>query len=100
MAWVWMVVAGMALIALVVLLVALVVGRRARTRRLKERFGPEYERIAAACGSAAADQELAERERVHDRLDIQALTPTARQEFAQRWRGDDAPDRRRPGSSP
>src|ERR1700712_5786689 len=40
MAWVWMVVAGMALIALVVLLVALVVGRRARTRRLKQRFGP------------------------------------------------------------
>jgi hypothetical protein len=86
MAWVWTVVAGLALLALVILVVALVVGRRARTRRLKERFGPEYERMAAAGGSAAADQELAERERLHDQLDIRALTATAREEFAQRWR--------------
>jgi hypothetical protein len=86
MEWVWTAVAGLALLALLILVVALFVGRRARTRRLKERFGPEYERIAAAGGSAAADQELAERERLHDQLDIRALTVTAREEFAQRWR--------------
>lgn len=86
MAWVWTVIAGLALLAVLILVVSLVVGRRARTKRLKQRFGPEYDRAAEANGPAEAEKELAERERRHDELDIRALTPAARQEFSQRWR--------------
>lgn len=85
--WVWIVIAAMVVIAVVVLVAALAVGRRKRTERLKQRFGPEYERTVAATGEqGAAEKELAERERQRDKLDIRVLAPAARQGFADRWR--------------
>jgi hypothetical protein len=85
--WMWIVIAAMVVVAAVVLLAAVVVGRRRRTERLKQRFGPEYERTVSLAGERkAAEKELAERERTRDKLDIVALPPTARQEYATRWR--------------
>jgi hypothetical protein len=85
--WMWIVIAAMVVVAAVVLLAAVVVGRRRRTVRLKQRFGPEYERtVSVAGGPKAAEQELAERERTRDELDIVALPLTVRQQYATRWR--------------
>jgi hypothetical protein len=85
--WMWIVIAAMVVVAVVVLLAAVVVGRRRRTQRLKQRFGPEYERTVSATGERqAAEKELAERERTRDKLDIVELPATTRQEYANRWR--------------
>ena len=85
--WAWIVIVALLIGALAVLVVAVTVGRRTRTRRLKARFGPEYERLVAATGQQPAERELAERQRQHDRLDIRTLSSAASQSFADRWQG-------------
>jgi hypothetical protein len=86
--WVWLVIAAMVVVAAVVLLVAVAVGRRKRTERLKQRFGPEYDRTVAATGARGdAEKQLGERERRHDELDIVALRPTALRAYTDRWHG-------------
>jgi hypothetical protein len=82
--WVWMVIAALVVVAVVVL-----VGRRTRSRHVKERFGPEYERTVAAAGgdAVAAEKELLAREHRRDELDVRALSPAARNEFSRRWHG-------------
>jgi len=85
--WVWIVIAAMVIVIAVVLVVATSAGRRKRTERLKERFGPEYERTVSDAGEQqAAEKELVARERKRDKLDIQPLTPEAREGYAHRWR--------------
>jgi hypothetical protein len=85
--WIGIVIAAMVVVAAVVLLAAVVVGRRKRTERLKQPFGPEYERTVAVAGERKAPgKEFAGRERMRDELDIVALPPTARHEYATRWR--------------
>jgi hypothetical protein len=85
--WVWIVIAAMIAAAVVVLLASLAVGRRKRTERLKQRFGPEYDRTVATAGAqGAAEKELAARERQRDKLDIHVLRPAARQRFTDQWR--------------
>jgi len=75
------------LVVVVVLVVALAVGRRKKTGRLKQRFGPEYERTVASAGTqGAAEKELAERERRRDDLDIVPLTQQALAGYVDRWR--------------
>jgi len=57
-----------------------------RRRRLRQRFGPEYDRLTGAGDSKRkAEAELTERQhRVRD-LDIQPLTGPARAEYAGQW---------------
>jgi hypothetical protein len=86
-AWMWIVIVAMVAVAVVVLVVSLVVGRRQRTQRLRRRFGPEYERTVSHTGARkAAEQDLLERERTRDKLDIVALAPNARRDYVNRWR--------------
>jgi hypothetical protein len=77
-----------AIIVAVVVIAALVIGLMAvmRRRRLQQRFGPEYDRLASEHDSKLkADAELSGRERrVHD-LDIRPLTPSARASYAGQW---------------
>lgn len=84
--WIWIVVA----IAVVIVIVAVVVfatrGRR-DSDRLKQRFGPEYDRTVSEAGDErAAEKELIARERKRDKLDIRPLSPAALDGFANRWR--------------
>ena len=84
--WVWIVIGVMIVVAAIVLAVAMAVGRRKRTHRLKERFGPEYERmVSEADRPGSAEKELIERERRHDELDIVALPSAARRNYTERW---------------
>ena len=86
--WVWILIAAIAVIAVIaVIVVARSVNSRTRTKRLKERFGPEYERTLAETGEhRAAEDELAARERRRDKLNIVALSPQAREKYAASWR--------------
>lgn len=59
--------------------------RQARTAELKDRFGPEYDRLLADGSQKKAERELAERERRHAELDIKPLLETDRARFAQSW---------------
>lgn len=79
----WIVIA---LIVVVVLIGATLYSRRARTERLRERFGPEYDRaLEAKGGRAKAEADLAEREKRVEKLDIRSLEPAERREFISRW---------------
>ena len=87
--WGWILIAAIVVIAAIA--IAIVVARsansRKRTERLKERFGPEYERTLGETGEQrAAEDELAARQRRRDKLDIVALSPQAREKYAASWR--------------
>jgi hypothetical protein len=57
-----------------------------RRRRLRERFGPEYDRAVTERGSRReAEAELSEREKHVRELDIRPLSPTARNQYQSEW---------------
>lgn len=59
---------------------------RARRQRLQDRFGPEYGRtVESAESRRAAEQELTQREKRHEELDIRPLQPQIREEYARQW---------------
>jgi len=77
-----------AIIIVTVALVILVIGTTAamRRRQLRQRFGPEYDRVAGEMRShRKADAELAERERRVRSLDIHPLDETTRVRYAAEW---------------
>ncbi|MEU2516662.1 hypothetical protein [Streptomyces syringium] len=58
----------------------------ARRRKLRERFGPEYERTVETKDSRrAGERELRERQERHDALDIKELPASVRDRYAQDW---------------
>jgi FtsZ-interacting cell division protein ZipA len=64
--------------------------QRQRTQRLRSKFGPEYDRIAAERGARTAETELVRREeRVH-KYHIRNLTREERDRFAAAWRDTQA----------
>ena len=81
-AWVLLIVV---LVVVAVLVAALM--RQRRTANLRDRFGPEYDRtIDTADDKRGAEQELLDRARRRDRLDIRALPEAARARYAEQWR--------------
>jgi hypothetical protein len=82
--WGWIVIA----IAAAVVLAAVVLAglRTRRSRQLRGRFGPEYDRVAAdAPTKREAEAELRERERRHDELHLRPLDRNDRERFEVRW---------------
>ena len=78
------------IVVAVVVVAALVTGVMTimRRRRLQQRFGPEYDRLAGERDSKLkAETELAERERRVEGLDIRPLTDSARERYAEQWAG-------------
>lgn len=62
-----------------------------RTRHLRARFGPEYQRtVAEKGGRLKAERDLERREKRVERLEIRALSPAARDRFMESWRQDQA----------
>lgn len=82
----------MIIVAAVVLLLVggflgVVFARRQRTKRLKERFGPEYERTVDQLGDQdEAEEELEARVEHVESLDIQPLSEEQKESFAREWR--------------
>ena len=74
-------------IAIVVILVLIVVGLIvSRRRALRQKFGPEYDRVVAERDNrSAAERELRERERKHAELELRPLSEKSRMEYAKQW---------------
>ncbi|SNT28966.1 hypothetical protein SAMN05443665_102264 [Actinomadura meyerae] len=81
---IWVVIAVIAVAAVVA---AVHLARtRSRTRRLKGRFGPEYDRaVRDAGGRSAAERELLSRERRHEELELRELDPGKREQYHEQW---------------
>ncbi len=74
------------IVAVAVVLLVIAALPAARRRKLQQRFGPEYQRVAHEMQSQRkADAELAERERRVRSLDIHPLDETARAKYAGEW---------------
>lgn len=81
-AWILIVVA----IVTVVALIAWSAGRSVRSERLRDRFGPEYDRtVQSSTGKREAEAELEARRKRREQLDIRPLDPAARQRYARAW---------------
>jgi hypothetical protein len=76
----------------VCVLVAVAIGvvvsmRQQRTRKLRQKFGPEYGRAVARLGDRTrAEEELRERQRRVSRLAIEPLAPADATRFASAWK--------------
>jgi hypothetical protein len=76
------------IVVVVVLVVAalVVLPGQMRSRRLKNRFGPEYDRaMHNADDQRAAERALAEREQRHSRFELRQLSDSDRTQYLQRW---------------
>lgn len=81
------VIAALVLLALVAL-GAWLWRRKQQSKRLEQRFGPEYERALHRHGDVAkAEAELRSREKRVDKLHIVPLAPADAAHFSQAWRG-------------
>jgi len=79
-------VAILIVLALLVVL-ALFAGRRRRSRKLREQFGPEYDRTVAEAGDRKeAESRLQERTARRQRLDVVPLDPADRDRYVEAWR--------------
>jgi hypothetical protein len=85
--WQWILLAAVVVIVVAAVIVAAgFVSSRKKTRRLKQHYGREYERLVSETGGQkAAEKELTARERKRDKLDIVPLTPAALSDFTTRW---------------
>lgn len=85
--WAWFLIAAIVVVAIPGLVVAGgIIRNRGRTQRLKQQYGPEYQRLVSEGGSEkAANRELTARERRHDKLDLVPLTATAISNFTNGW---------------
>lgn len=69
-----------------------------RRRALRDRFGPEYDRVVSEQDNrSAGERELRDRERRHAELDLRPLDPSSRERYTAAWeeiqvRFVDAPD--------
>jgi hypothetical protein len=86
--WGWIVIAVLAVITVAAIVVAARnTSSRKRTEGLKERFGPEYERVVGDTDDQrAAESELVAREKNRQKLDIVALPIEAATRYADKWR--------------
>ncbi|HYT79668.1 MAG TPA: hypothetical protein VEQ37_10515 [Actinomycetota bacterium] len=82
--WAWILIA----VAIVVLAGVVVwsFSRQRTSKRLRESFGPGYERTVNISGRRQAESELTDREKRREQLDIRPLDPAVRQRYAERWR--------------
>ena len=75
------------LVAAAVLAIVWLVWRGARSRRLRQQFGPEYQQTLRETGDRrAAERELEHRRHRIEKLDLRELDHEERREFGNRWR--------------
>jgi hypothetical protein len=80
--WVWIVIAVVVLAVLALVIVPLL-----RQRKVRQKFGPEYERSVKETGSRRqAVSELRQRQERRQQLDIQPLEPEAAERYSRSWK--------------
>lgn len=83
--WVWIVIA--ALVVAVLIGLALAMSRGRRSTKLREGFGPEYERVVDETGDKReAERELADRRDRRAELEIRPLSQASQERYALEWR--------------
>jgi hypothetical protein len=83
--WGWILIGIAAVIVVVVAIVAAM--RVNRTKRLQSAFGPEYDRTVDEADSRGdAEAELLERQKRHEKLQLQPLDPDVREDYLDQWR--------------
>jgi hypothetical protein len=78
-----------AVVAAVVVIgiVGFILARKRRSQNLRERFGPEYDRVVKKEGEVRkAEGVLEMRAKRHDKFELRPLTGESRADFAERWR--------------
>ena len=76
------------IVAAVIIIVALIMmaSRKRRSQKLREQFGPEYDRVVNREGDASkAERVLQFRQKHREKLKIRPLSPTDRSSFRYRW---------------
>jgi hypothetical protein len=82
--WAWVLIS--VVVVALVLLVAWQLVNQQRTRRLREQFGPEYERAVTAAESRRdAEAELAAREERHQQFELRPLSLEERTRYSEEW---------------
>jgi cytoskeletal protein RodZ len=82
--WAWILIAVGAVLVIALIVWQLMTQRR--TRRLRDEFGPEYERtVSSADSRRAAEAELAERKDRRSSFDIRPLTVDERARYSGEW---------------
>lgn len=78
-------------ILVIAAIVAMILRQRARSRRLRQRFGDEYDLTVGRAGNRRrAESELQRREQRHRQLELRPLEPNERAAFAESWRSTQA----------
>jgi len=87
--WLWAVLVIAVVIVAVLILVTAI--RNRRSERLRDGFGPEYDRAIDRAGDrGAGEAELRDRKARHDELELRPLAPLARKRFMDAWQGTQA----------
>src|ERR1700693_3723925 len=75
-------------VAIVVIgIIGFVLARKRRSHQLKERFGPEYDRVVNKEGEVRrAEGVLEMRAKRRDKFELRPLPPSTRADFTERWR--------------
>jgi hypothetical protein len=83
--WAWVLI-GVAVLALIAL-AAWSGYRRRHSERLRQAFGPEYDRVVRTTGDQrGGESELESRQKRREHLDIRPLSAAARTRYAEAWR--------------
>src|SRR4029450_3911477 len=81
--WVWIIIAVAAIVAIVL---GVLGWQQARRSRLRNTFGPEYQRtVADAPTRREAEAELEERRKRREELDIRPLSREAAERYSHEW---------------
>jgi hypothetical protein len=75
------------IVAVLLVLAAIVFGvQAARRHRLRQTFGPEYDRVVADTGNRGeAEKELLERTKRHAQFELKPLSPESRTRYSAAW---------------
>jgi LPXTG-motif cell wall-anchored protein len=83
----WIILAGVVVLVVIALAAWFSYKKKKQSRRLQERFGPEYGRSVDDLGSRTkAESELKAREKRVERLTIVPLSPSDAARFSQTWK--------------
>lgn len=72
--------------AIVVAAFIFMAARKRRTQQLRERFGPEYDRVVSKEGDVRKGEQVLDfRQKHREKFNIRPLSPTDRSNFSYRW---------------
>jgi hypothetical protein len=77
---------GVIVALVVVAAISFLLARERRSKQLRQRFGPEYDRVVKKEGEVRrAEGVLQMRAKRHDKLSLRPLSESSRLDFAERW---------------